>query len=171
MIVKKRQFTLLELLVVIGIIGIIAAILVPVIAKARSAAKRTVCIGNLKQVSLAMSMYLGENSDIMPNAAQLPSLELNDNPRIVDVLASYTGAPEVFLCPEDVDEIYFQKEGSSYEYSGMIAGRKVSQSFLSKRWGEENIPIMYDYKPFHGDPGAPGAANYLFADGHVGDLL
>ncbi|HWD41145.1 MAG TPA: prepilin-type N-terminal cleavage/methylation domain-containing protein [Fimbriimonas sp.] len=58
-----KAFTLIELLVVIAIIAILAAILFPVFAQAKQAAKKTVCISNLKQMGLAEVMYSGDYDD------------------------------------------------------------------------------------------------------------
>jgi prepilin-type N-terminal cleavage/methylation domain-containing protein/prepilin-type processing-associated H-X9-DG protein len=63
---KNKGFTLIELLVVIAIIGILAAMVFPVFARARESARKAVCLSNVKNIALAIQMYLADNNDTLP---------------------------------------------------------------------------------------------------------
>ncbi len=76
---RRSAFTLIELLVVIAIIAILAAILFPVFAQAKAAAKKTTCLSNQKQVSLATLIYSGDVDDTFPGNWG-PNIGTGDDP-------------------------------------------------------------------------------------------
>ena len=66
MLQRRKGFTLIELLVVIAIIGILAGMIFPVFARAREAARKVVCLSNVKNLATAVNMYLADNNDTLP---------------------------------------------------------------------------------------------------------
>lgn len=95
-------FTLIELLVVIAIIAILAALLLPVLGKARRRAQRIVCMNQLKQVAVATHLYADDNQDAYPSIPynNWPMGRLGDASHGPAALFSQGYVPgEVFYCP------------------------------------------------------------------------
>ena len=81
---SKHAFTLIELLVVIAIIAILAAILFPVFAQAREKGRQTVCLSNMKQLSLAFAMYRSDYNETNPGPGR-PSVFCHGTPMDADL--------------------------------------------------------------------------------------
>ena len=99
----KRAFTLLELLVVITIIAMLAALLLPVLGKARGAARKTVCINNLKQINLALHLYVDDHGDAFRAMTNEEPIYFTYKDSLQPYLAhpvANTNDP-LFICPAD----------------------------------------------------------------------
>ena len=124
-ITPKNGFTLIELLVVIAIIGILASMLLPVLAKAKQKANDVKAMSNLKQVALAMQMYIGDNDETYPKVyggaggANRPQWLNYKYPKDSQIL-QYLGSQDIgelkkmFVHPKDR---FSNRRGYKYSYS------------------------------------------------------
>lgn len=101
--VVGHGFTLIELLTVIAIIGILAAIVIPVIGKVRESARNATCLSNLRQIGVAVILYANENRHIFPPASDANSDSLSSTLRPFmgagKTVNNTNSNSETFICP------------------------------------------------------------------------
>lgn len=131
---SRRGFTLVELLIVVGVIGLLVGLLMPALNKAREASSRTVCMSNLHEIYLGLQMYAHDNRGRMIPKFDLKSLTLTPTDiasgihlnvpgdGIQTVLKPYCGL-QVFRCPSDSGDAtslvtVFERRGTSYNING-----------------------------------------------------
>jgi len=132
---ETPAFTLIELLTVIAIIGILAAILIPVVGAARERAKVAVCQSNLRQVGVAVQMYAIDNNEYVPGVARDPltgTIGPNVGPnRLAGRLVprpygwaeeAYLDDADVLYCPSLAHHPDFQQDGQGHFTRGNRIG-------------------------------------------------
>jgi len=93
---KKSGFTLIELLVVIAIIAVLAGLLLPALSTARERARRTTCMTNLKQFSVAYEMYAEDHYEKFPSSPE--GLYIGGK----SIYPNYINTPKTFWCPSSI---------------------------------------------------------------------
>jgi prepilin-type N-terminal cleavage/methylation domain-containing protein/prepilin-type processing-associated H-X9-DG protein len=166
---RGRGFSLIELLVVIGIIALLLALLLPALSKARQQSRMVACKAQLANIGAAVQMYLNENDNRYPPAPYSPAFNPPPaKPLINEFLLRYVAnVNEVFRCPADED--YYPEFKLSYSYYQELGERKLTDTFFFKVMRSSSmVPILWDASNFHG---GTLPYNWLFADGHVDHFI
>ena len=160
----RGGFTLVELLVVLGIIAVLVAIIVPAYQRVTASGRSAACLSNLRQLGAAVNLYLGENQMIMPTLLAGRTTRDEEVPVIDNTLNKYVPDPAAFLCPGDGK--FGPASGSSYLWNVALNGQPASSlNFLGVINEASRIPILGDKEGFH--PYLKDKVNILYGDGHA----
>jgi prepilin-type N-terminal cleavage/methylation domain-containing protein/prepilin-type processing-associated H-X9-DG protein len=183
----RRAFTLLELLVGIGVVGLLLAILLPALGRARAAARRTACASNLRQIGLLLSAYANDNRGeipvvyagfdfeplLTPTAFTRPvandrgGMKLLVSAPVGTARMAYTRSAKIFLCP---GELRLQPWGGDDDEFGYDPGWGVMSPTSSHR----AMSYLYCYVPPGGNyftrVGGPGPLRGRWEPGVLADF-
>jgi prepilin-type N-terminal cleavage/methylation domain-containing protein/prepilin-type processing-associated H-X9-DG protein len=183
---KRRGFTLVELLVVIGIIAVLMALLLPSLSRAREYSRKTKCLANLRSLGHAMVMYANQHKDRLPNSNPHLTTSIGAPDETTHVLKQLCeqflgGSVAVFHCPSDSDEELKEIDNS---YVNEPRSARISYDFYSPYWQPEKgpkltrlrgrAPLAWDLDGGSTDPDdvlrnhvLQKGGNVVFADGHA----
>jgi prepilin-type N-terminal cleavage/methylation domain-containing protein/prepilin-type processing-associated H-X9-DG protein len=169
---QRLAFTLVELLVTMAMIAILASLLMPALGRGKESGHVAACLGNLHQIGVALQLYVDDNRNIMPTMYDRPLAGAPTNlPTINVVLAGPLDSTQVLRCPSDNQRI-FERTGSSYSWNNLVNGQNSDQlQVMNLKLAMTKIPLVFDKQGYHSVLGSKHAVNYLYADGHIKNLL
>jgi prepilin-type N-terminal cleavage/methylation domain-containing protein len=172
---RRGAFTLIELLTVIAIIGILAAIIVPTVGRVRESAKTSQCGSNLRQIAMALMLYANDNKDRLPPAKDADGIQWS---KAIDTYLPQRGtsatAPEnkVFVCPS-ADYAGEDNDTLSRTYAGTDAIRGTTASGTKNNTSVQKLgnipersrtPILAEAKqPASGGKSGPSIITWAMA--------
>jgi prepilin-type N-terminal cleavage/methylation domain-containing protein/prepilin-type processing-associated H-X9-DG protein len=195
---RHRGFTLFELLAVIATIGILAAILLPALARSRETARRASCLANMAQLGMVLKMYAEEHDRNFPWSGGGGNADC-----LLELRGDYVSEEKIFLCPSDTnvsDGQMIEREWTtrlngdgegrndddvrpslrqSYDYFG--AYTKAPLRYPHPSMPMPAVPLMWDITLRQVEPNAsddiggsfnhvPGGGNVVMMDGSVAFL-
>jgi prepilin-type N-terminal cleavage/methylation domain-containing protein/prepilin-type processing-associated H-X9-DG protein len=170
---SSRGFTLIELMVVVAVIAILAALLLGSVQGAIQSANAAKCSGNLRNIGAALIQYATDNNNCLPQryyAAQ-------DSGYAAIILPYVGNNPAVFICPSLADPDWPEQPAYGmnwyYDNANILTVQNMSQTILATDTSGPEGRGSNRADQNSGDPGElastrhRGEANYLFFDGHV----
>ena len=184
-------FTLIELLVVIAIIAILAAMLMPVLVRARDAAKRTQCLSNLRQLAFTYHLYNQEYNDRLPTRDMLGNSSyrvVTDPLGLPSFFRPYSTTNKVWMCPAGRKSLGSNGVNYAWSRAQNLVGTSGSDQAFDKMhstvvvWDNFTYALPSVFGVPEGSSGGPISVtaalrypphsknkrvNYLYLDGHV----
>ncbi|AHF92779.1 N-terminal cleavage protein [Opitutaceae bacterium TAV5] len=188
----RAAFTLIELLTVIAIIGILAAIIIPTVGKVRETAKNATCISNLRQVATAMLLYAEDNRQVLPTSAAgsenwifdltgyyIPRRTSYIGQQLASLPTAGSGQKSIFLCETNIRSVGAPPSGAASTY-GM--NHNLSKLSLNRSLQTSRLVLAGDMALYNNNwelrmqPDAvnrlPGKVHnnkyhFVFLDGHA----
>jgi len=168
---RRPAFTIVELLVVIGIIALLAELTIPVMQYGILKAESTKCSVNLRGIGVAVLSSATDNNGILPEINQAAAPVYPGNvPGIVGVLGAYDVTTNTIQCPVDMAQgaaSSFTLYGSSYEWNPVLDDGTDPVTTLPLgpvdiSVNSSRIRVCTDFLPIH-----RGKTNALYGDGHT----
>ena len=172
--ITRAGFSLIELLLVIVIIAMLAAMISPATAAIRKRADTTACANNLRQIGVAVQLYVNDNENRYPKIETDPLKDAvyEDQEGVggmLETLGKYGLTEDTLKCPADMqrEQPAHGTYGLSYEWRPMVDGESRTAPSMVGRGGAmtvnpSRLRQVTDFFPVHS-----GRRNLLFADGHV----
>lgn len=166
---NRRGFTLIEILVVVAILGVLAALLFPVFLSAREKARAASCLSNYRQIGIGIQMYAQDNDGNVPaNGGSFSGL-------IADCVP-YTKTSAIFVCPDDYDRLAEGRAGS-YRVPSLYQAKPIAcgwdNPYVAGQTTESSITtLVYEAEQDAAQPIVPTyrhtkGTQVLFFDGHA----
>ncbi len=169
----RRGFALLEILVVMCIIAVLAALGFPAWQRSQRVGRAVACMQNLRQIGTGLAQYLGDHDGAFPTLVLARENKEQNVPALDTELAAYVEDARAFTCPDDQKNLG-ATTGTSYLWNPKLNGQKLAAltvQFLpeSPLENPSRIMVIGDKEGWH--PFLKNKLNVLYADCHVSQEL